>query len=694
MKQDIVVKTLIIEESPNDAETYANALRNVGLAIRTTRVQQLADLEAQLTTENFDLLLVNGESSALKSDAVLALYQKLKLGIPLIIIASAFDKTLLINAMRAGGADLVIKKNLDHLQLAVLREIRALHNARALQRLQAQMKESEQRNRQLMESSRDAITYVHEGMYIYANPAYLGMFGYMDISDLEGVPLLDMVASTESKRFKEFLKQQGRDPSQVKTIEVQARHSDGNTFEALMEFSPATMDGEPCTQIIIRDQGNKKELEEKLQSLASKDVLTGLLNRQRFLQLLQQDISAGSIADKNGSLFYIFIDNLEEITAKQGISIRDKVLVELAEFFQHKVPDSCLLSHFADEVFTIYSQGKKQQDVVEFAGTLCKSISEYSFKTLDTFVTTTASIGVAFTSKYLATAEELVNQADKVSREAHAQGGNRITAYDPLKAIQQVSNDEKRYTDLLRYALDNDLFHLVYQPMLSLQGATGEHYEVLLRMQDDKGASISPHKFIAAAKESGLIQNIDRWVIKKAIQTLAEQRQTTGKDFRFFVRVSGASLNEPAVILWIYDCFKESRLKPENVVFQLTEEEVRNNLQNARRFIDALRKIKARLAITHFKISKYSDSLLKNLSADFLKVDASCVENIATSREKQADLKAINELSHSFSLGTIVPFVQDANTLSNLWTVGVDYVQGNFLQPPLEALTYDFSSFY
>lgn len=694
MKQDIVIKTLIVEESPNDAEAYANALRNVGLAIRTSRVQQAADLEAQLTTENFDLILVNGETSTLKVEVVLMLYQKLKLTTPMLVIASAFDKNLLINAMRAGGSDLVIKKNLDHLQLAVLREVKALQNVRTLQRLQTQMKESEQRNRQLMESSRDAITYAHEGMYIYANPAYLGMFGYMDISDLEGVPLLDMVASSESKRFKEFLRQQGRDPSQVKTIEVQARHSDGKTFAATMEFSPATMDGEPCTQIIIRDQGNKRELEEKLQNLASKDVLTGLLNRQRFLQLLQQDISAGSIAEKNGSLFYIFIDNLEEITAKQGISVRDKVLVELAEFFQSKVPDSCLLSHFADEVFTVYSQGKKQQDVLEFADKLCKSIAGYSFKTLDAFVTTTASIGVAFTSKYLATAEELVNQADKVSRESHTQGGNRITAYDPLKAIQQVSDEEKRYTDLLRYALDNDLFHLSYQPLLSLQGATGEHYEVLLRMQDDKGTSISPHKFITAAKESGLIQNIDRWVIKKALQTLAEQRQATGKDFRFFVRVSGASLNEPAVILWIYDCFKESKLKPENVIFQITEEEVRNNLQNAKKFIDALRKIKCKLAITHFKLSKYSDSLLKNLGVDFVKLDSSCVENLGSSKEKQAELKLINELTHGFNLSNIVPFVQDANTLSSLWTVGVDYVQGNFLQPPLDGLTYDFSSFY
>ncbi len=694
MKQDVLIKTLIVEESPNEAESYASALRNTGLAIRVTRVQQADKLEELLAQEPFDLVLVNSELGQLKTEVIFGLYHKFKLSSPLIVLASVLDRVALITAMRAGAADFILKKHLDHLQLAVNREIRAQANARELTKLRGQMKESEQRSRQLMDSSRDAITYVHEGMYIYANPAYLNMFGYVDSAELEGVPLLDMVAPAESKRFKEFLRHQSRDPDKTATIELQARHSDGRTFDAVMEFSPATMEGEAGTQIIIRDQVNKKELEAKLQSLASKDALTGLLNRQRFLQLLQQEISSNTSTGNVGCLLYILLDNLEEITAKTGISTSDNVLIEIADFLQTQLPDSCLLAHFADDVFTIYSQNITPEDAVARANLLCKLLADYSFKNVATFVTVTTSIGVSTTSKYLSTVEELVNQADKVSREAHANGGNKVLAYDPLKAIQQGTDEAKRYTDLLRYALDNDLFSLAFQPLLSLQGASGENYEVLLRMKDEKGEIISPHKFIAAAKEVGLIQDIDRWVVKKALQTLAEHRQSTGKDFRFFIRISGNSLGEPAVLLWIFDCFKEAKLKPEYTVFQLTEEDIRNNLQNAKKFIDALKKIKCQIAITHFMLSKHSDSLLKNLTLDFLKLDSSYLEKLAASKEKQADIKALNDLAHGANLASIAPFVQDANTLSSLWTVGLDYVQGNFLQPPIPTLTYDFSSFY
>ena len=193
--------------------------------------------------------------------------------------------------MQAGARDLVLREPAEHLTMVVEREFEALLQRRALHHYKKNYQESQTRARALIDSSRDAITYVHDGMHVYANSVYLGMFGFTEIEEVEGTPIMDMVAPTDHAKLKDFLRRYSKGESSDTTLQVQGLRPDTSHFNALMEFAHASIGGESCTQIIIRDQSSSKELEQKIKHLSKQDLLTGLYNRQYFIEDLEQNLA-------------------------------------------------------------------------------------------------------------------------------------------------------------------------------------------------------------------------------------------------------------------------------------------------------------------------------------------------------------------------------------------------------------------
>jgi len=193
-----------------------------------------------------------------------------------------------------------------------------------------------------MESSRDSIAYVHEGMHIFANGSYLEMFGFDNLEEIEGTPILDMVAPDEHASFKDFLRSFGKEGHEDTTLETRGMLPDGNFFAAIMEFDTASIDGEPCTQIIIRSQGvNNKELEQKIKFLSNQDVFTGLFNRQYFIEELELAVTNVVAGTESAAIVYLLVDNFKEIKDNVGIGIADMVISDIADLSYWSTAKNC-----------------------------------------------------------------------------------------------------------------------------------------------------------------------------------------------------------------------------------------------------------------------------------------------------------------------------------------------------------------
>jgi EAL domain-containing protein (putative c-di-GMP-specific phosphodiesterase class I) len=242
--------------------------------------------------------------------------------------------------------------------------------------------------------------------------------------------------------------------------------------------------------------------------------------------------------------------------------------------------------------------------------------------------------------------------------------------------------------DLIDHALENDGFRLVYQPIVSLQGDTRENYSALLRLVDQNGEEQRPESFWSHARNANRLAEIDRWVVRNAIMELVKHRHE-GKKINFHIMLSHDGINDDSMLLWVCDCLREFKAKGAWLCFQFDETDLRNNPQTARTLMDGLKKINCKVAINNFSNGPSSDTLLQHLPVDIVKLSHDFMSNLANDARRQDTLREINRQLQDKGLNTIASGVEDANSLAVLWNVGVNYIQGYFLQEPARTIAFN-----
>ncbi|MDH5659864.1 MAG: PAS domain S-box protein, partial [Gammaproteobacteria bacterium] len=350
MSNENLLRVLTIFDSSEEAEVLINILRKAGYIIRDIRVEDDEDMETAIEENPLDIILAKQTLPIFNAKQATKLLVTSGRDIPLIIITPKNQEASAIEVLNMGARDAIASDQSERLKFVVKRELSDLQNRRALRRNEKLLHETEKRTRNLIDSSRDAIAYVHDGAHIYANNAYLQMFGYAELEDIEGMPILDMVSNEQHAKLKEFLRGYSKGQITDDSLDVTGQHTEGNTFDITMEFSNASMEGESCSQIIIRDQANSKELEKQLNVLSKQDLLTGLYNHTYFIEQADKMISRAIDGQAKGSLLHIMLDKYEEIKNNVGISGRDLVLTDVATLLKDKISNLGLLARFEGAV--------------------------------------------------------------------------------------------------------------------------------------------------------------------------------------------------------------------------------------------------------------------------------------------------------------------------------------------------------
>ncbi len=691
-RPESAIELLVIDDSPNETEAIVSALRNEGLAVHCRRVDDEAELVESLTNPDLDLILLSCGTEGVETFQGVLLCRNAAPGIPLIVrYSEGDDPATLLDAMRKGARDLVAANDLEHLKLVIAREYNDLALRRELEQLKASAQEMEDRCNALVEHSRDAIAYVHEGMFIQANQVFLDMFGYIEMEEIEGMPILDMVDSGDQQALKEFLRSLDK-ATELTKLELHCKSTSGKVFDAELEFSSASVDGEPCTQIMIRDRSLDKEMAQKINQLTRQDSLTGLANRQCFMERLEEALAADTRAGAPCSLLYILLDDYQKFRTTHGITASDSVLKEAAELIREYTRDGDTLARFGDHTFVIFSTTLAEQaEADQYAEQIRTIIGQHPFSVATGAPELTCSIGVShLTADSEGSAQDMINQAYNACESVRDEGGNQAASFaktsdDP--AYEEKPEENTKLEALLRDALDNDRFQLVYQPIVSLQGDTRENYAVLIRLLDENDNSILPEDFFYQAEQSSMMAEIDRWVIKHAIKELAQQRED-GHKIKFFLNISAQGIEDETMLLWICDCLREYNAKGPWLAFQFHESDLRDHAQNAKKLADGLAKIRCQLALDRFGLQPRPETLLKHIPVDYVKLDGAFTKELHEKPDQQEKMRTINELLHSMAIKTVAVEVEDANCLAALWTIGVNYVQGDFLQKPSDTIAY------
>lgn len=679
------IKVLILDDSQNNAERLVSVLRNAGHATRAHRITSVEDLNESLQ-QNWDLCLACPETSFMTAQEACMIISQ-SYDVPFIMLSPDDSCELRTEALRAGMQDVVKADSDALLVLVVKRELTNLQARRQRRIAERSLKETEKRCQLLLDSSVDAIAYVLDGMHIYANRSYTQLFGYEDPDDLAAEPMLELIAPKDQDSFKEFLRTYAAKGEYGET-RCTAVSADGQEFPAMLSFSPANYDGEPCTQVVIRPETASAEFEEKLKAMASHDLVTGLFNRSWFQEQLDRVSQQAVNSSQPSTLVYISIDAFSALQADIGIGGSDLVLADFAQILRQHFPEDALLARFGDDACSVLLEGCEPEAVTAQLPALLKRIESNLFEANGRTVRITASIGVSSISETNHEPTQAIERAHRLAEQVSQAGGNALKVFNPLEELEQMANRGNIIAQI-RHALETDAFRLEFQPIISLRGDSAEHYEVFLRLLNSQGEEIAPLEFQSAALESGLAMEVDRWLISRGVNLLSQHR-SKGSDTRLLLSLSSASLQDPEIVKWISELLKESRLPGDALIFQFNDADANNYLKHAKVLAESLRSLHARISLSHFGGALNPYAVLKHLPVDYVKIDESFSRDLSDPAVVE-QLKEMVATLHNQGKLTIVSNVDSAIMMPTLWQAGVNYIQGNYLQPPSESMNFNFS---
>ncbi|AFJ03331.1 response regulator receiver modulated diguanylate cyclase/phosphodiesterase with PAS/PAC sensor(s) [Methylophaga frappieri] len=681
-----ILRLLIVDDSLTDSEAVINVLRSAGHAVRANREDRFDALEQVLSNQTWDLLICRDHLPSLPPLDIINLAQRLGKDLPCIVLCQ--DLTLLPALFHGGAHDVVSYQDVERLQFAAAREITSLQVRRLARRNERALRESEKRSQALLESSRDAVAYMHEGMHIYVNRAYLNLFGYEEAEDIDGLPILDLIAAEDHNKFKAVFRQFTETADALpQTVAVQCLKEEGHRFSANIEFSHARVEGEDCTQVVIRDESVSSDDSNKLQLLRDHDLLTGLYSRARFEDEMEKAISAAAEGRGDAELLFIVLDDFQAIKAQVGLGTSDVVIKSIAELLRRTLIEGEVLGRYADQVFTVIVPSANEREVDQRAEIYRRVVDDYVSQANGKIIDLHCSIGISRITENIASAAAALENADRACVRAQRSGGNQVARYQP--DTETASASAQQWQTVLQSALKENNFFLNFQPIISLHGPEQELYEVLLRLTLPSGKTIKADDFIASAATLEIMAEVDKWVIRQALQSL-KQVQIPHPKTRFFIKLSEQTLHETGFVDWLSATLQAHDIKGSALVFEISETAAVDNLEQSKQTISRLKEIGCEFGLEHFGSGIDFSHSLTILDVDYLKINGNFVENMAQDPENQTAVKAIIEMARQAKKYCIAEFVSDANSLALLWRFGVDYAQGYYIQEPAAELYYNF----
>lgn len=681
------IRLLILNASQNEAEELVNLLRNAGRATQGQLVESMEHLTELLNRRSWDLCLAAMNIENLSPFDLSSQIKKLEQDIPVILLTQDEHQDNLLKALKAGMRDAVPSGQPEQLQLVALRELDNLYARRQQRKAEIALREAEKRCRLLLDSSRDAIAYLHDGMHIYANNVYVKMFGYGEFDDLEGLPAMDLVAADDQAAFKVFLKSFTDNSAATHEYSYRAAREDGLYFDVTMRLSSAQYDGESCIQVVVRPV---EQVQEELTAPTTQDAVTGLRNLASFNEQVDKAIEKAHATKQKYAVLCIQPDKITELASGIDAAGMNMLLGDIAHALQNVIKPPHLLASTGDTEFAALLTNCEAQTAETLAQQACDAVAQLTTQVKEQTLNTTVSIGISILNENTANPEEIIAKAREAAEFviAHSEAGNGVHLHS---TDEQYEVNARKVLQLLQRALNDQLFTLLYQPIISLRGDSAEHYEALLRMPDEEGNIISPSRFLQTASDSGLIRQIERWAIETSIRALT-QHISKGHKTHLFINITAESMRDPQLVPWLGKLLNELRLPGDWIIFQISETDAMAHNDQVCEFITQITSLQCRTALTNFGRALNPFQTIKKVPVNYIKIDSSYITELGKDDEAKEELKTLISSLHAQGKLTIAPMVDNAGLLPVLWQAGVNYIQGYYIQQPGDTMDYDFSA--
>ncbi len=417
------------------------------------------------------------------------------------------------------------------------------------------------------------------------------------------------------------------------------------------------------------------------------DRVTGLFSRQHLLDRIAQLIDGGADTNKEAAaVLLVRPDNITALREQIGIGGLDHLLSELGELIDAQTRDNDVAARVDDHSFGLLIRRPQRDDAIAFAEQILSRVSAHHFAD---DVQTTGSAGLCFIDSQLSDATGAVNRADAACAHASEHGGGRVQLHgteagdEATDAHPAVASDDD-LGQRIKQALRQDDFVVQYQPLLDLQSRGSEAYEIVLRIANAQGDLVGDPALHEAASTAGVCEELDHWILDRAIDIL-KQRRDSGRQTQIFVRQSLHSALNPDTPGWLSKRLKSKQIVGTGLVLDFRLSDISRDLKGAQRNIKALRDLDVDVSLSRFPEKEAAFKVLGFLKAGYISIAPRLLQ------AKRDIISSVIRQAHAVPAKVIVSNVDDPRSIDLHWSSGADFLQGNFIQRPLENMDYDFS---
>lgn len=680
------VQLLFLGLSAEETAPLITLLRTSRISPRGKQVNSEQEFLEALSERSWDLILCTVDRDKFTARHAASHLKRLDKDIPIIQIIPSSDSQLLLQGLKNHLQAVVPLDEKELVLINIRRELDNLDSRRRLRKAEAALSEAGKRNVQLMRSSKHAIVCCNEKKISFVNESFLELFGYENTDQVCDKELVERFFYEERPEFVEQLETLQREQSGEAILQLTAQRTDRSAFTANIEMSAIEYEGQRTTRVLFRVDDHHIGY----QNSDELHPISGLFNKEYMQKQLEKNIQLALRGGHDCSVMHLSLDNFAAMQQQVEHDSIEQLLRDTASLLKKSVNKAHLISHLQQQNFVIIFNDPSLENAQSFADSLRNKITSNLrlFGADDPSIT--CSIGIALVNDNAPPMHELLDRARvaALNLSENSGTGNGVNVHTPEVVTCQEHNDDLAY---IRQAIEDKAFKLLFQPIVSLtsEDTHAQHYEVLLRLLGDEENEISPSEFMSALNDAKTALKVDRWVIEHGLRHLKRSLKSNQNN-TLFINISAHTLEDKKILPWLAEALRRNNIPGEHLIFQISESDISLVPKQAQQFTDRLQSMHCGVCIKHFGSSAQDSGILRKVRADYIKIDGSYVQELGNNANQDEQFFALIEELEALEKTTIAPLVESTKAMAALWKAGVDYVQGYYLQPPREAMDYDF----
>lgn len=673
------ISVLLAHELPEKADHTRNLFRDANWSAHCHRASSVEDFRESLEEQNWDLVVGYGDSSDFRPAIISKLLAESNSTARAIFLDEEYSATNALQIVQCGFHDYLTGAEEDRFLFCVSREVEALHNATHAQKSATVLAEAEAKSQLLLNTTADAIAYISDGMLIHANNVFVETLGYASADDIELMPLMDLVAEQSQPGMRKVIKQLDKGDSEIPSGDVSLSQADGEAISVTIEYSAASHDGEPCTQIILRGL----QAPSAAPSISSAEPVAAAIAVENTgvqpTASSQHGLASLESLRGKGMVYFVSLCNVAGFSKALDLQAYESMLASI---------DDVLNGIAASDAVSFRYQGAHwviaipdDDEVASHIGKeICQAVDQAVARIEGLEAGTYTAVGISKFGVAELTARAAADKAFNVCASQLNTGGFKVFA---------PRIDNAQGCAALKSAMELDRLNIRYQPVIGLHNQSTQWYEAFVYMRNDAGVEQDASELLESLGLEKDNVALDQWLVAQAVEILSSQVYEN-PHLSLSVPLTASAIADETFVEWLLDTVQASGLPKDAISFSVSAEQAQSYESKCRKLLVKL--LESGFKTTIKSVGSEQVDIVKSCKPDFVQLDKSLTENLnAEENNSKEELKSIISQAGETGAVCIAVGVNTAADLAQLWQTGIPYVQGAYLQAPLPQMNYEFS---